>query len=56
MEEAEKREQKRELTTLSERFSGFAAYHFILALLMDVLVWTMALTMLFPEIGFLRHL
>ncbi len=50
MEEAEKREQQRELTTLSERFSGFAAYHFILALLMDVLVWIMALTMLFPEI------
>lgn len=38
MEEAENREQQTEPTTLSERFSGFAAYHFILALLVDGLI------------------
>lgn len=43
MEEAEKRGQQREPTTLSERFNGFAVYHFILALLMDGLFWLMAI-------------
>lgn len=41
MEEAEKREQQ-EPTTLSERFGGFAVYHFILVLLVDGLFWAMA--------------
>lgn len=41
MEEAEKRGQQREPTALSKRFSGFAAYHFILALLVDGIFWAM---------------
>lgn len=42
MEVIEKRKQHVEMTTLSERFSGFVAYHFILALLMDGLFWLIA--------------